>query len=40
LTLISDRREYNLASWDLVYVEKKYGGLGVHNLREFNLGEI
>ena len=32
-----DKRKFHLAHWDLVSMKQEFGGLGVPNLRDFNL---
>jgi hypothetical protein len=32
-----DNKKYHLANWDLVCMKQEFGGLGVQNLRDFNL---
>jgi hypothetical protein len=32
-----DKKKLNLANWDLVYMPKKQGGLGIPNLRDVNI---
>lgn len=34
---ISDNHKYHLVNWELMSQKKEFGGLGVSNLREFNL---
>ena len=34
---VGDSHKYHLASWDLISQKKDFGGLGIQNLRDFNL---
>uniref|UniRef100_A0ACD5Y6E5 Uncharacterized protein n=1 Tax=Avena sativa TaxID=4498 RepID=A0ACD5Y6E5_AVESA len=34
---LDNKHKYHLTTWDLVCHKKEYGGLGVHDLRDFNL---
>jgi hypothetical protein len=32
-----DNKKYHLANWDLISMKEEFGGMGVQNLRDFNL---
>jgi hypothetical protein len=34
---VGDSHKYHLINWDLVSQKKEFGGLGIQNIRDFNL---